>query len=225
MNKKLLFYHIPKTGGRWVLSAMKAGGVMGLGRAPRLRNTSPLGLWGHHSTPVAMAPETKEGRFQFCFVRRPLDWYRSFWCFRTKQLSLGETVLLRHPGEGPRPPTYDGTRRFPPDDLWDEKFEVFVENILDAYPDGFLTAVYQCYVGPDNDWMNFVGRQESLVDDLIAALILAGEMGACEKRIRRRARVNTGAAEPCYGTQAVADPALVERIEKTERWVLETFYG
>lgn len=223
MNNKLIFYHVPKTGGRWVLSAMKRAGVRGIGRAPRLRRVSPLGLWGHHSTPEAMPPGLKNGRFSFCFVRRPFDWYRSFWTFRKKGLRVNDNMNLRRPGEGSRPFTYDGTRRFPPDDLWDDEFEGFLRNIFDAYPEGFLTTVYQKYVGPDANWVDFIGRQENLRNDLIAALTLAGEMDICERRLRRLKNVNV--ADPEFQEQTVVDPSWVEKVEKTEKWILETFYA
>ena len=33
---------------------------------------------------LAVSDEYKKDRFQFCFVRRPYEWYRSFWCHRVR---------------------------------------------------------------------------------------------------------------------------------------------
>lgn len=203
MNERLIFYHIPKTGGRWVLTAMQRAGVPGIGRAPRIRGIYPFGLSRHHATPLAISDEHKKDRFQFCFVRRPVEWYRSFWCYRVQSQHLDPN--------------------FPLDKCWAEEYEPFLENVLTAYPDGFVTQIYKCYVGADNTWMDFVGRQENLVDDLVTALNLAGET-IDEKRLRRLKPMNVSAGIPQFADRAIASPSMVERIESTERWVLDTFY-
>ncbi len=203
MNDRLLFYHIPKTGGRWVLGAMKMGGVLGVRRAPRIPGVHPLGLRRHHAAPEAVVDECKKNRFQFCFVRRPYEWYRSFWCYRVHTQHLDPA--------------------FPLDGLWDKDFESFLGNVLARYP-GFLTQVYQCFVGSDNTRMNFVGRQENLADDLVKALALAGEPGINEKRLRRLKPMNVSAGNPLFGGRAVANPSTIAKIETAESWVLETFY-
>jgi hypothetical protein len=219
INDQMIFYHIPKTGGRWVTSAMKAGGV-GTGRAHRLPGRHPReriyfevvgspepACWivpQQHSTPDAMEEKYKTRRFQFCFVRRPVAWYRSFWCYRlrTKNIDL----------------------RFPPDHLWDADFERFLENVAAAYPNGFLTELYQHYVGADNTRMDFVGRQEHLADDLVEVLALAGR-GVDEKALRALKPRNVSAADPKLGARAVAGWQTVHKIEAAEHWILETFYA
>ena len=87
-----------------------------------------------------------------------------------------------------------------------------------------LAQLYQYYVGPDNNWMSFVGRQENLAEDLLTALSLAGE-DICERRLRGVRPRNVRAGKPEIGAKAVADPLTIERLEKTESWVLETFYA
>lgn len=203
MNDRLLFYHIPKTGGRWVLSAMKRGGVPGVGRAPRISGiVHPFGLRRHHTTPLGISDEYKKSHFQFCFVRRPFEWYRSFWCYRMR--------------------TQDPDPHFPLDALWSDNFESFLENVLAVYPNGFLTQMYQYFVGPDNTWMDFVGRQENLQNDLVRAMALAGQDDVDEKRLRHLKPMNAGL--PHIMSQATVVPSMVERIEATESWVLKTFY-
>ena len=54
------------------------------------------------------------------------------------------------------------------------EFKTFVLNVLEHYP-SFCTHVYEQYVGPPDDPIEFVGKQENLVEDLITALRSAGE--------------------------------------------------
>ena len=61
-----VFYHVPKTGGTWVRSA--------LDRAKISRHE----IGSYHRIPF----EAKE-MYSFCFVRHPCDWYKSFFCFRS----------------------------------------------------------------------------------------------------------------------------------------------
>jgi hypothetical protein len=213
MNDRFIFYHIPKTGGKWVLASMHRGGVRGIMRAPKLR-IRPLGLWGQHSTFAAMADEHKRARFQFCFVRRPFEWYRSFWAFRKKEAAASP----------PPRKQWRATFRFVVDGLMDDRFQTFLENVLCVYPDGLLTEIYQKYVGPDASWMDFVGRQENLQQDLIRAMDLAGEDVPREWSLRRLKPMNVSAGAPEWGDQAVCRPEMRGKIEAAEHWILETFY-
>lgn len=153
-----------------------------------------------HMTPASVLPEHKKGRFQFCFVRKPLDWYRSYYCFRLKH-GLSRRIAL--------------------DFLWKDDFNAFLENVLRAYPDGFVTKVYQLYVGKKADQMDFVGRQESLGDDLCEALTLAGEEFDRERLLRLPPQNVT---DPEYGSHAVASPGMTAAVDAAEGWILETFY-
>jgi hypothetical protein len=193
-----------RLGGNWVLAAMKRGRVQGLGRSPRIPKAHcPYGLRRLHVTPLGIEDEYKKGRFQFCFVRRPYEWYRSFWCYRSITAKLDPGFAL--------------------DICWNNDFETFLENTLTIYPKGFLTQVYQYYVGSDNSQMNFVGRQENLFNDLITALTLAGETEIDVKRIRRLKPMNVSAGLPQFG-DITASSSLIKQVEDVEYWILDTFY-
>ena len=87
-NEKILFIHIPKTGGTWVSEAMEAAGVQ----------VEPAAD-DHHPE----KPELEIGdRFAFAFVREPLSWYRSIWKFHrrnplTHWTHIGESIDLDFP--------------------------------------------------------------------------------------------------------------------------------
>ena len=93
-------------------------------------------------------------RFKFVFVRHPVVAYQSYWRYK-----MGED--------------------WDPPNPMDKKcrsgdFKTFVLNALKYFP-GFCTHIYEQYVGPPEDPIEFIGKQENLVEDLITALKLAGE--------------------------------------------------
>ena len=201
-TERFIFYHIPKTGGTWVKVALKAAGI----RARAVRTTGgphPFNLKWAHACPGTVPERAKKDRFSFCFVRRPVAWYASYWSFRSRK----------------------GARRdekFPADGLWSDEFDQFVNNLLDAYPSGFVTALYQYYTGADCELVDFVGRQESLADDLMRALTLAGEPFD-EAALRATGRCNRSPGR--LKKLCVLSEATQARVADCERWVLEAFYG
>lgn len=201
-TERSIIYHIPKTGGTWVKVALKNAGINY--RTPRWSaEPHPFNLKHAHSTPDNVAPNAKEGRFSITFVRKPVSWYTSYWSFRSRK----------------------GARRdqkFPADGLWSDDFDEFVNNILDAYPSGFVTELYQYYTGEDGNKVDFVGRQENLRQDLLESLLIAGE------HPDRYALIGT---PPANGSPdelkklCILSNATQIRVADCERWVLETFYA
>ncbi len=197
-TKKSIFYHIPKTGGIFVKEAMRHSGAV-YDRTRRIyRATHKFGLKREHTIPDDVKDIDKEGRFSFAFVRKPFEWYRSFWAHRNRE----GFVLVP---------------KFPLDFLWDKNFETFITNVIKTYPDGFLTDIYKCYVGEDGKALDFVGRQENLREDLIKALTLAGEEFN-EKRIRTIKKFNTTASEE------VLNERIKQVLMEKEKWITDTFY-
>jgi hypothetical protein len=72
--------------------------------------------------------------------------------------------------------------------------------------------------------LNFVGRQENLMGDLIKALTLAGEDFDVEK-IKETKPINIAAGNKKYGDQCNLSDETRERILKAEKWVIDKFYG
>jgi hypothetical protein len=87
------------------------------------------------------------------------------------------------------PISWTGHRAWHPnavlEDLRDDDFNRFMRNVLARCP-GYVTAMFESYTVPALD---FVGRQEDLVEDLLAVLRLLNEDFE-ETRIRELAPVN-----------------------------------
>ncbi len=71
-NERLVFMHVPKTGGIWAVRAMVAAGVP-------LRELTELPVH-----PRLEELPSSDARFRFAFVRHPLDWWRSYWGYRMR---------------------------------------------------------------------------------------------------------------------------------------------
>jgi hypothetical protein len=199
-SDKSVIYHIPKCGGIWVKEATRRSGVP-YGRCKELPSNSWLRR--EHSIPANIIPEHKEG-LSLCFVRHPVTWYESFWRYRM----LSKTLDLN----------------FPLDRLWSNTYSDFVSNVLDQYPVGFVTNLYQCYVGREADALDYIGRQENLVDDLVEVLTLAGEEFD-EDILRNVKRFNVSSRKQKLVNLTVIDDNLRDRILDTEKWIIERFYA
>jgi hypothetical protein len=73
ITPRMLFLHLPKTGGSWATAAMLAAGV------PAVR---PEALPFHATRRESSA---YGDRFTFAFVRHPLEYWRSYWAYRMRE--------------------------------------------------------------------------------------------------------------------------------------------
>jgi hypothetical protein len=194
------FLHNPKCGGTWVISALTAAGI-----------------------PFRIEPEgfphevaATEGRFVFTFVRHPLTWYASFWNYRWKcaveQQAEPFEVYLQQAAK---------RREMPIDDcLVNERgvpvsFPAFIEHCL-ARHSRFVSRCHSEFT----DKAHFVGRFESLVDDLLLAL---GEAGVTfdPDIIRRTPKVNV--SSPRFRTEYPY--RLADRVVADESAFIQEYYG
>ena len=199
---RVIFYHIPKTGGTWVKVAMVNGGLP-YWATRNITEPHPFNLKRAHATPDVVRERDRAGKFSITFVRRPVAWYTSYWAFRSRK----------------------GARRdehFPADGLWSDDFDQFVNNLLDAYPAGFVTTLYQYYTGQDGAKVDFIGRQEHPADDLVRALTLAGETFD-ETLLRATDRRNQSPGK--WKRKCVLSEQTRARVADAERWIERTFYA
>lgn len=192
-----IFIHVPKTGGTWVRGALRAAGL----------HQGDVGR--DHATPaeIEQDPAYQASPMVFCFVRHPLAWYQSYWCYRMKhgwhKPSPGEV-------EAPiRTVTLDAHCR-------DDRFDRFVENCLERYPQGWVSHLYAHYTSG----CTFVGRQERLVEDLLLALLIAGEP-VDAARIRNHPPQNVAAQQTVWRQQCQYPKELALRVLEAESQALQ----
>jgi len=137
-------------------------------------------------------------RFRFAFVRHPVALYRSYWQFK---MTYGWDPLNGLDME-----------------CQSDRFAVFIRNVLDRYPGAYSQGLID-YVGEPDAEIEFVGKYENLVEDLITALQSAGEEFD-ENVIRALAPVNVSDKTrfPAEYTQQ-----LEKEVRKSESMVIERF--
>jgi hypothetical protein len=185
------FLHVPKTGGTWVTQALQVAGVPCQIVWTRL---GP-GSRGHATLEQTRA---YSDRFSFAFVRHPLDLYRSRWAANTKDGWPMNRFLH---------------------DARSADFPGFVDRVIERHP-GFAGRHFAEFTGPAENEIAFVGRYETLVDDLVRALDAAGE-NYDEAALRSYAPANRSD----YQRHAANyDLALAERVVAVEQDAILRWY-
>jgi len=192
--KKSIFFHIPKSGGTWVTRVLEK-----IPGAKQLRGEGEhyLNLRGEHVTPRAVDTGRK---IRFGFVRKPEAWLWSLWSYRMDNNWDMNFVLDR------KCKALD--------------FNKFVENVLREYPEGFVSMMYQEYIGENMEFMDMIGVQENLREDLIRIL------QDCEERFDRgiimnKKRVNVSSSS---GKPMPLRKDLLEKVRDAESWTYDNFY-
>jgi hypothetical protein len=132
-------------------------------------------------------------------VRRPYEWLRSYYCYRRF--------------------TKDRLKQYPIDQYTYGTYDYYLNRILKEYPNGFATEVFE-RTAPR---MDFVGRTENLVDDLVIMLNQFGEPFD-EGKLRETPPKNLAGSLPEY-SHVTADKSMIARIEEADHKVLETYYA
>ncbi len=136
------FLHVPKTGGTWAKEAIKASGLK--------YEEYPIEGDPHIGLEYCPVPE----KFQFAFVRHPVERYRSYW-----QYKMGAGWDVNNPLDR---------------DCCSTDFHQFIHNVIKLYP-GVCGRDYEQFVGLPGDEIDFIGKFENLIEDLIFALHKARE--------------------------------------------------
>jgi hypothetical protein len=190
-----LILHIPKTGSDWVRNACQEG-VAGTIRE--------VGRW-HCDLNTARAEILDQRQvlpFVGTFIRHPLTWYRSAWCY------WRQTGRFPREAEAPRVETDD--------------FSQFVQNCLVCEPEGYVTALYRRFIGRTLGEVSFIGRQECLAEDLVMMLTLAGEQ-IDEDALRNTPRQNVRGSQSPVEFPGFSH-ALAREVLLAEADIIERFY-
>jgi hypothetical protein len=193
LTPRIRFLHVPKTGGTWAWRALQAAGVQveAIGGDPPSPRTTHLDL--SKTTEFA-------DRFTIAFVRHPLDWWRSMWAYR-----------MRTDWDGGR--TREEVAR-------SDDFNTFIERVIEHLP-GQLETQFARYIGPPSAPIDYIGRYETLADDLVRALAMAGEE-LDEPALRAYPPDNVSDYERF---PAAYRPELAERLAESEHVVIKRFYA
>jgi hypothetical protein len=205
-----VFLHIPKTGGCWIEEALKVTGQTHRGMFHRHADMTRVmhhtkfekfRLRGWIRDRRAGIPKQPMlgGTFRFSFVRHPLKWYESWWRFmESRNWNRWGTQGFAsgwHPNS-----VLNG--------LGSHDFNEFIRNVVRTRP-GYVTELYSRYT---DERIDFVGKQESLVDDFISVLRQLN-VSFDEEQIRQLAPVNVSRTPR---ERLEWDPQLRELVTKLE---------
>jgi hypothetical protein len=138
-------------------------------------------------------------RFIFAFVREPLSLYQAYWRFK---------IMVGWDSRNP----FDMSTQAP-------AFESWVEKVLQLEP-AWCSRMFEDYVGrTPADQISFIGRYESLTDDLVRALRMAG-MSFTEQAIRATPPVNVSNVSHELTRWS---PDLAGRVRNSERRAIDRF--
>lgn len=139
--------------------------------------------------------------FRITFVRHPLAWYKSYWTYK---VNYGWDVNN----------SFDMKIRT-------NVFQDFIDGVIEHCP-GHFTETVNIFAGTRDNQIEFVGRQENLVNDLITSLHLAGEYNWFEDDIRNTPRQNQSLNK--VKEFAIYRPDQEIKILDLEKEVIERFY-
>jgi hypothetical protein len=203
-TSNMLFLHIPKTGGMWVRRVFE---VLEIPHWEIGDQHSHFPRQGEGSARLLSfySEEYYKTKFIFTFVRHPLSWYQSRWAFRIKH--------------GWRPMLHPLDYHCASND-----FRMFMENVLKYRPTGWVTEEYNNYTNYQSCPINFIGKHETIVDDLIQAFRAAG-VKVDENKIRKIPKVNDSDLDGKSSKYwAPYDIRLAERVVAADSFVVSKYY-
>lgn len=169
-----VFIHVPKTGGTWCRAAIKRLGIPHFESGPNVkRKTSRTHAQLRKAYPTISVKDWRKGdntptqRLIFGFVRNPMTWLESRWA----------DAIRKYGGVA----DHDISNWFKA--AFDHDFSKYIDNVIRIMPGAPSMAMlgrlgYHKVDGlwvPEERTADFIGRNESLVEDFIAVMTRAGE--------------------------------------------------
>ena len=161
-----VFLHIPKTGGNWVTAVLRDLDLVKEEVGHKHADFEHLFVPCDRRQNVILKrvarkllPVPRNKPFMFCFTRNPLSWYESWFKYMSQPRRQWQNWGDEHD-------THDWHPNAVLNGLGSPDFNQFVRNVIQKRP-GYVTELYASYVRPQ---MDFVGKQETLVDDFIRVL-------------------------------------------------------
>jgi len=164
-GKRVLFSHIPKTGGQWVENVLNHLA----GRKERIYPPAYPGIEARHA-----APSQVRGKFDYVFtvIRHPLTWLESWYRYQMAAAKRRSTRHWRKYGITNIHPIEWANAIEP---TKSHVFSEYIDNYLRLTPGGYSTMCDK-FIGPPNsrDTSVIILKQESLRTDLLALLNRVG---------------------------------------------------
>lgn len=204
-----VFFHVAKTGGRWVGNMLHELDLIEKSVRPRHIDL----VHYHHSMQVAnkrplprvrnalAGPVKNKAPFTFCFVRNPFDWYESWFKFMSRS-----DQNWRHWGDEHDLASWHPMSAL--NGLGHSDFNQFVTNVYNKRP-GFVSEMYALYTQAP---MSFIGKQENLLEDFLKVFKLM-ELDVNEELVRNSPRFGISqpkAAPLCWDPELKTKIALAE---------------
>ena len=153
-NHNAIFLHVPKTGGLFLTNYLREIKI-------------PFQMIGYRHSPADLIglKSLNKTIFKFCFIRKPDDWYQSYWQMRFGEVPGGQWFHLGIGKDlgGPHP-LFHPTWEIDPYCM-NRNLNKFVLNCAEL--NGYLVRMYHRFIGHGRMKVNFVGNQETFIEDLI----------------------------------------------------------
>jgi len=193
---KIVFLHVPKTGGIWIKNALNSLGL----------NPIEIGTQ-HDSFPELFNSEPREffeNKLVFTFIRHPVFWYQSRWAFR-----------IKHGWQSRHPLDFNCASN---------DFLLFVDKALSYKPDGWCSWLFERYISKDTGLVDKIGRTENLVGDFIDIMREAGH-DVDEQQVRDFSFVNSSDMDG-FGSKywAKYSEELLDRVMVVEDSIISRYY-
>jgi hypothetical protein len=211
LKNNSVFLHIPKTGGKWVISVLEEFDLIKFNFSHNHADMERTVNFHRHFPWHFMRQTVKHGcylpkirkAFKFCFVRHPLTYYESYYKYAL-QLGWpeGNNPMGKMPGNNSWHPN---SPLFMPKP---KGFNDFIKGVVKRHP-GYVTELYSSYTSPSID---FIGKTENLADDLIKVLTIMG-INVPEEKVRSYPTQNVSKTEE---VNIVWDAELKKEVLKLE---------
>lgn len=207
-----VFLHIPKTGGKWITSVLEDMNLVKQKIAPRQKHLDINHFFSYRScqcwNKMTGALWRRNGSasrtttpFMFCFVRHPISWYESWFRYMSQPSRNWQNW-----GDETDPANWHPNAML--NGTGSSRFNQFIENVINKRP-GYVTELFGSYTKPP---MNFVGKQETLIQDFIKALDLMN-ISYDEEFIRNYKKIGVS---PAPANKIIWNENLKKEIERLE---------